>query len=221
MNATRPSASRRWSRAASRAWIAVTASPVATSMPRKEPPVIAAIRRWRRSWSRWTRSSRPTPNIPAITFSSPRRLPSPASRRSAASGSARRPVGRPRRSYCCVSAAGKQSSSSRPGAPATIAAMTQPSGCTRLKYSISSFVQRDLAAAGEQRTMRQREAVSATRISSVRSSLAASSWRSRKMGDSRFGMTPLAVSRPASVDGIRNLSSSRCSQSASFESAWL
>ena len=115
MNATSPSASRRSSRAESRAWIAVTASVLVTAMPASEAAVSQASRRWRCVVSRWTRSSSPTPSIPATSLRNPRRRPSPSSRRSAASGSARFPVGRPRRSNFCRNAGGKHSSASRPG----------------------------------------------------------------------------------------------------------
>ena len=196
-------------------------------MPPSDAAASQASRRCRRVVSRWTNSSRPTPSIPATSFRNPIRRPSPISRRSAARGSERLPVGRPRRSYLWVSAGGKHSSCSRPGmplakgSPSTIAASTQPSGRVRLKASISALVQRDLAASGEQRTIRYCDEASAFRISAPRSSAAASSCRSRKTGVSRFGTTPLAVSLPASADGTRNFSSCECSQSAVSSSLWL
>ena len=71
-----------------------------------------------------------------------------------------------------------------------MAAKMQPSGRTRLKTSISALVQRERAAEGEQRTMRNRDPAIADRISWPRSSDAGSSFRSRKMGVRRFGTGP-------------------------------
>ena len=99
MKATRPSASRRWSRAASRAWIAVTASVLVTAIPASDaagkpgqPPLAP-------------RSLALDELVEADAEHSGDQLeeadppPVAVSRRSAASGSARLPVGRPRRSY--------------------------------------------------------------------------------------------------------------------------
>ena len=49
MNATSPSASRRWSRAASRAWIAVTARTLVTAIPASDAAASHVSRRCRRS----------------------------------------------------------------------------------------------------------------------------------------------------------------------------
>ena len=141
MKPTRPSASRRWSRAASRASIAVIARPAGDrAFRRAMPPATIARRRWRRIVSRWTSSSRPTPSIPATSLRKPSRRTSPVS---AQIGRERFGalwlVGRPRRSYLYRRAGGRHSSSSRParslanGSPSTIAAKMHPSGRVRLK----------------------------------------------------------------------------------------
>ena len=77
MKPTRPSASRRWSRASSRASIAATARPLVTAIPASDAAATIARRRCRRIASRWTRSSRPTPSIPATILRKPSRRPSP------------------------------------------------------------------------------------------------------------------------------------------------
>ena len=215
MNPTSPSASRRWSRAMSRAWIAVSASPLATTIPKIEPPATRASRRCRRCSSRWTRSSSVTSSNPATSLSSPLARPSASGRRSAAIGSAASPVGRPSESQVSRSAGGKHSSLSRPGialapgSPETIAASTSPSGRSRRNWRISSFTQRLCAAAGEQSTIRCREHSIAWRISSLKSFDAASSLRSRNTGVSRAGTRNRSTRRPTSAFGTRNFSIAR------------
>ena len=81
-----------------------------------------------------------------------------------------------------------------------------PRWCSRLKQAISSSIQRDLAAAGEQSTIRKREPAIASSISSPRSCAAASSCRSRKIGASRLGTGPWSVSLPTSRGGTWNSS---------------
>ena len=99
----------------------------------------------------------------------------------------------PRRSNWTRSDGGKHSSASRPGSslangsPSTIAARIRSSRWSRLKQAISSSIQCDLAAAGEQSTIRKREPAIASSISSPRSVAAASSCRSRKIGRQPLG----------------------------------
>ena len=102
------------------------------------------------------------------------------------------------------------------GSPATIAARTRPSGCAFLNARISSLVQRDCAASGEQRTIRQREASqrSADRIPRVpRSSefISVPEDRAEPSGYDADGSVLLANER-REARGI--FSSASCSQSA-------
>ena len=85
MKATRPSASRRWSRAASRAWIAANGQTRwrRPFRPATLPSAIAS-RFCRRMSARLTRSSRPTPTIPATNLRKPIRRSSESPRISAA-----------------------------------------------------------------------------------------------------------------------------------------
>ena len=66
-----------------------------------------------------------------------------------------------------------------------------------------------LEASGEHSTTRNCDAASAASISTARSSPADKSCWSRKIGVSRRGTTPCAVSLPARAPGTRNFSSSR------------
>ena len=224
MKPTRPSASRRWSRAASRAWIAVNASVLVTAMPASEaggepgqPPVPArglALDQVVEADAEHPGDELEEAHAPAVAAArAGRRRAARRACRSAARG------GR----ICWRSAGGKHSSSSRPGmslangSPATIAARTQPSGRVRLK-------QLDLVV-GPVR-LRRRRASTARSGSATRPAPPRSPRRGRRRRPAHAGRGRSASAawgrrrcrsacRPAH-GGTRNSSSSRCSQSASL-----
>ena len=169
MKPTRPSASRRWSRAASRAWIAVTASAAGHSHPgercRRQPrqpplaPRLLALDEVVEADAEHSGDDLEEAHPPAVAGLAQvggERLGALAGRPSApvifvaqrAAGS----IPPPRGPGCRWRTARRRRS------PRS----TQPSGRMRLKASISALVQRDLAAAGEHSTIRKREAASAS-----------------------------------------------------------
>ena len=150
--------------------------------------------------------------------------PSPSRRRSAPTGSVRTgPFG----VWRCRSAGGKHSSAARAGwslangSPAMIAAKTFESPCSDLKRSTSILAQRDSAACGEHSTISDRDRVSASSISMLRSCAAARSSRSRKIGRRRSGTMPRGVTRPTRSRGMRYDSRKLWRRAAARRSRWL
>ena len=117
MNSTRLSACARSLRASSRARTANTAIVPSASATTPSAAVSHARRCWRRIASRWTSWSSGTPAIPATSFCTPSRQPSPCGRRSTATGAASEtPTPPPNRAR---NDGGRHSRSALPASPPT------------------------------------------------------------------------------------------------------
>ena len=207
MKSTNVSASRCRCSAAMRAFRALIARPVVTSIMTRDNEVTRVMRRMRRRCSRCLRTSNSTLRSPARILSLTLTLPSPPDRASAAIGS--KPVGVPSAAERDRNAGGKHSSACRPaispalGSPATITQKMRSARPIRRKTLISSLTQRERLALGEQITMRLAESCSALLIVSPRSVLADRSLRSRNTGASRLDRMPNAVCVPMRRRGTR------------------